>query len=62
METRKYELIVEGLRMIKEGALFVIIGSLIISIVSVALVFTIPFSTFLTQHPAQQPPIPHIIG
>ena len=62
METRKYELIFEGLRMIKEGALFVIIGSLIISIVSVALVFTIPFSTFSIQHPAQQPPIPHIIG
>jgi len=61
LETRKYELIIEGLRMIKEGALFVIIGSLIISIVSVALVFTIPFSAFPIQHPAQ-PSIPHIIG
>ncbi len=64
METRKYELTVEGLRMIKDGALFVILGSLIISIASIALIFTLPFSMFSMQHGISPPPppVPHLIG
>ncbi|MCD6196324.1 MAG: DUF973 family protein [Staphylothermus sp.] len=63
METRKYELIVEGLRMIKEGSLFVIIGSLIISIASIALISILPFSVFSIQHTVSPPPpVPHLIG
>ncbi len=62
METRKYELVVEGLRMIKEGTLFVIIGSLITSIASIALITILPFSIFSVQHISLPPhPVPHLI-
>lgn len=49
--------------MIKDGALFVILGSLIISIGAIALIFTLPFSIFSMQHTVPSPPpFPHLIG
>ncbi|MCD6301673.1 MAG: DUF973 family protein [Staphylothermus sp.] len=63
METRKHELTIEGLRMIKNGALYVLLGSLIISITFVALIFILPLGIISTQPKGfQVPPIPHIIG
>ncbi len=63
LETRKNELIIEGLTMIKSGALYVIIGSLIISIAVIALIFTLPFSIFSITHTTSPstPPFPHLI-